>query len=372
MKEINSIIESYDQSDPALKLALATVVYVDGSSYRRIGARMLIYENGQWLGGISGGCLEGDTLRKAKLAMIENEAQIVTYDTREEDSQEIGIGLGCNGLIDVLIYPIDRNDENNPVEKLKRITQNRKEHFLITPIINADEIDSVGKIYFKGDKDLLQSFKSSVNADEILAEIENSIQSVKYKRKSKVLNVHSKRILIEYLNPAPRIFIYGGQYDVLPLLQIVKVLGWESILISNTQKLKKELKDLPDQLIDLEQKTNFGEVDPFSIAVLMAHDFKKDKEHLKQLIELGKFGYIGLLGPRKRCNKMLKELTSEGLIIPEEVLQKIYSPIGLDTGATSPEEIAISIVAEIRSYFSKRDGRSLRFREGPIHEREGC
>lgn len=364
MKEINSIIESYENSDPSIRLALATVVYVEGSSYRRIGARMLIYENGQWLGGISGGCLEGDTLRKAKMAIIENEAQIVTYDTRDEDSQDIGIGLGCNGLIDVMICPIDRSKPNNPIEQLKKCSQERKEHYLITPIINKEEEESVGQLFFKDEFELAEFFTS-----EILSEIESNVEDIKNRRRSKVLDIDSKRILIEYLSPAPRVFIYGGQYDVLPLLQMIKLLAWESILISDTQKLKPELKELPDQLLDLDQNTNFGEVDDFSVAVLMAHDFKKDKEHLKQLIQQGSFGYIGLLGPRKRCDKMLDELKEEGFPISEEILQTIFSPIGLDTGATSPEEIAISIIAEIRSYFSKRKGGSLKYREGPIHER---
>ncbi|MHC4379355.1 MAG: XdhC family protein, partial [Planctomycetota bacterium] len=102
MKEIKSIIKTYDELDRNQKLALATVVRVEGSSYRRAGARMLVMEDGNWIGGISGGCLEGDALRKAQLAMFQDKPSLVTYDTMDDDAQSIGVALGCNGIIDVL------------------------------------------------------------------------------------------------------------------------------------------------------------------------------------------------------------------------------------------------------------------------------
>ena len=115
MKEFKAIVAEYKRINFAeRKAALATVVKVRGSSYRSPGARMLITDDGKWVGSISGGCLEGDALRKARQVMTENKPFTVTYDTREESNQNLGIGLGCNGVIDVLIEPIDSNDPNNP------------------------------------------------------------------------------------------------------------------------------------------------------------------------------------------------------------------------------------------------------------------
>src|SRR5690349_11989789 len=114
MKEQKAIVEAFRKTNPGLhKAALATVVKVRGSSYRSPGARMLITDDGKWVGSISGGCLEGDALRKARQVMTNRKPMTVTYDTREESNQNLGIGLGCNGVIDVLIEPIDPNESNN-------------------------------------------------------------------------------------------------------------------------------------------------------------------------------------------------------------------------------------------------------------------
>ena len=116
MKDFKTIVSEYKKIDFAKrKAALATVVRVRGSSYRSPGARMLITDDGRWVGSISGGCLEGDALRKARQVMADNKPMTVTYDTREESNQNLGIGLGCNGVIDVLIEPLDANDKN-PVQ----------------------------------------------------------------------------------------------------------------------------------------------------------------------------------------------------------------------------------------------------------------
>ncbi len=120
MKEIKDIIHSFEEAiKQGRQTALATVVHVDGSSYRRPGARMLITDEGQLTGAISGGCLEGDALRKALLVMSQQRSLLVTYDTMDEDDAKLGIGLGCNGIIQVLIEPINPGEPNNPIQLLK-------------------------------------------------------------------------------------------------------------------------------------------------------------------------------------------------------------------------------------------------------------
>ena len=107
MKEQKAIIDAFQKTDLGeRKAALATVVQVRGSSYRSPGARMLITDDGKWVGSISGGCLEGDALRKARKVMSDKKPLTVTYDTSEDSNQNLGIGLGCNGVIDVLIEPV--------------------------------------------------------------------------------------------------------------------------------------------------------------------------------------------------------------------------------------------------------------------------
>src|SRR3990170_1044103 len=122
MKEQKAIIDAFQKTDlTQRKVALATVVQVRGSSYRSPGARMLIADDGKWVGSISGGCLEGDALRKARQVMTDNKPLTVTYDTREDSNQNLGIGLGCNGVIDVLIEPVDPGNNHNPIKLFEKL-----------------------------------------------------------------------------------------------------------------------------------------------------------------------------------------------------------------------------------------------------------
>src|ERR1700712_4135252 len=119
MKEVQDIVKAYNQAQrQGIQSALVTVVLVEGSAYRRAGARMLITEDGQLTGAISGGCLEGDALRKARLVMAQQQPMLVTYDTMDDDDAKLGVGLGCNGIIHILIEPIHPDSKNNPIALL--------------------------------------------------------------------------------------------------------------------------------------------------------------------------------------------------------------------------------------------------------------
>jgi len=133
MKEILEIIRSFDKAVMEGKqTALLTVVHVEGSSYRRPGARMLVTEDGLLTGAISGGCLEGDALRKALLVMQQQKPMLITYDTTDEDDEKLGTGLGCNGIIQVLIEPVGTDNALNPVLLLKKLVAERRDTVLIT------------------------------------------------------------------------------------------------------------------------------------------------------------------------------------------------------------------------------------------------
>lgn len=133
MKELKDIIRAYDEAEREGKqTALATVVHLEGSAYRRPGARMLVTEDGKLTGAISGGCLEGDALRKAQLVMVQKKPMLVTYDTTDEDDAKLGVGLGCNGIISILIEPVNIEDKNNPVAFLKTIVAKRQSAVLVT------------------------------------------------------------------------------------------------------------------------------------------------------------------------------------------------------------------------------------------------
>ena len=342
MKEIRSIITKYvDYKAQGLKMALATVVNVEQSSYRRSGARMLITEDGNWVGGISGGCLEGDTLKKAKHAIIQNKTVKVRYDTRDGDPSQIGIGLGCNGLIDVLITPL--SDEDSPcINQLREVTARRHPSILVTDLQTGVVIDCT----------------YSVNS---LDHLEEEIENVKSLGRS-IMTQSDGGHFIEFLPPTPSLYIFGKNYDVIPLARMAKEVGWNVNIVANALKVSKQIQEVADRIISTESE--MGLIDQYSIALLMSHDYKTDKLNLLR-VQKHDLRYIGILGPLKRSTQMIIELHTENHSI---AASNIYAPMGLDTGATTPEEIAISIIAEIRSVFSGRFGGYLRERKGSIHD----
>ncbi|MGK0391073.1 MAG: xanthine dehydrogenase accessory factor [Maribacter sp.] len=359
MKEINNIVQYFKSLDAGVECALATVVYVDGSSYRRVGARMLVAANGQWEGGISGGCLEGDALRKAQMVIHSKKSKIVTYDTREDDSSAIGIGLGCNGLIDVLIAPINRGNPDHSIHVLENCIENRAEHILITIIEDKNDKEIEGQIFTL--EKLLKNIDLKNKEREILLE---NIQEVQSKQRSKIIHLNEIKILIEYLAPPIHLLVFGGQYDTLPLLQLKEFLAWKATLICKSQNTNPKALSLADKILNQREYFKFPVIDAYTIAILMSHDYQTDKDNLNRILKETNIQYIGMLGPKKRGEKILKELE-----VKESDFSRIFSPVGLDTGATTPEEISISIVAEIRAFFSQRKGESLKFRQGDIHGR---
>ena len=232
MKEIREIIKAYDAAQKQGKqTALATVVHVDGSSYRRPGARMLITEDGELTGAISGGCLEGDALRKALLVMVQQRSMLVTYDTMDEDDAKLGIGLGCNGIIQVLIEPIHEDDVNNPIQLLKIIAAQRQRAVLVTlfSLENKKDRQHGTCLLLKDDqttygdapimKDIL-----TIDAKDVLA---NQISLFK----NYTSETRSLTAFIELIKPGIALIIIGAGNDVMPLVAMADVLGWDTTIV---------------------------------------------------------------------------------------------------------------------------------------------
>ena len=275
-------------------MALASVVYVAGSSYRREGARMLVIEDGNWIGGISGGCLEGDALRKAKNAISRDKPSIVRYDTTEDDAFQIGVGLGCNGIIDVLISPID-SQKINAIEVLRECADERRSNVLITVVKSNNADLTVGTTIKYVDKNSLDIINNSdlvqLVQKDILFALATSKSSVKaYNTKTQELT-----FFIEVLPPEIHLVLYGSNYDIYPLVAIANNVGWEVSVVCNPQKMDKSLFSKAKVISGDNENLNF---DNYTAAVLMAHDYKTDMKNLKRLLNKP-LSYIGMLGPYK-------------------------------------------------------------------------
>jgi xanthine dehydrogenase accessory factor len=374
MKEIRAIIDTYNSiNKEKTRAALATVVRVEGSSYRRTGARMLVMDDGLWVGGISGGCLEGDALKRARFAIARSESTLITYDTTEDDEHQIGVGLGCNGIIDVLFTPLDYEDNQNPVEILKSCMESRrKTHILVTITglknIRFDNLKSGDVIEYDG----LESLRN-IEDEKLKLNINQAIENQIIIGKSAPIKLPNEQtgkmeIFIEILPPEIHLVLMGNQYDVYPLTRLVKEMGWRVTIVANPLKVNSKISRIADEIVPPDNFTDLL-FDNHTAIVLMSHDYKTDKYNLPKALKTD-VPFIGMLGPRVRSEKIFTELMVEGIIISENNFERIHAPVGLDIGAVSPEEIALSLIAEIRASFSNRDGHFLRLRQTTIHERD--
>jgi xanthine/CO dehydrogenase XdhC/CoxF family maturation factor len=353
------------------RAALAIVVAVEGSSYRRTGARMLVLDDGSWTGGISGGCLEGDALKRARLAIKKTEASVITYDTSEDDPHQIGVGLGCNGIINVLFCPLDFNDPNNPIEILKKcLNTPRETHTLVTITDTKGEYIGIEKGFCFQYNDIKSLEK--LGSKNLQSLIDQQIISQISTQKSGISNIQTKdgkafTLFIELLAPEINVVLMGHQYDVYPMCQLIKEIGWRVSIVANPLKLNAKIMAIADE-VRSPADFQYMIIDEFTAIILMSHDFNTDKDNLPKALATAA-PYIGMLGPKVRAEKIWTELAIEGRGINTTEMKRIHAPAGLDIGAVSPEEIALSIAAGIRAVFAGRDGTFLKYRNSPIHPR---
>jgi xanthine dehydrogenase accessory factor len=369
MKEIKQITEAYQNIDfSKTKAALATVVRVEGSSYRRTGARMLVLESGEWIGGISGGCLEGDALKKARLAMSQNKATLITYDTTDDDPYQIGVGLGCNGIIDVLITPLDSQNSDNAVLQLQSCIDQRTPNLVVTVtgISKVHASIALGNVFrFDNEVFFTANFPLSQLNESLIPAIKEALDTTKSVSKEYILEDGTKlTFFLEVIPPAIQLYVFGSNYDVYPMVKVAKELGWRVISVCNPAKMHASLSEMADAVV---QKDHQPKIDSFTAAISMCHDYESDYRNLQLLLKTD-IKYIGLLGPKKRTLKMYDRMTDEGISLTAEQEESIFSPVGLDIGAATPEEIALSVCAEIRAFFSGRNGNRLKYRPKPIYE----
>lgn len=371
MKEQKAILSAFRKTDLSRrKVALATVVRVRGSSYRSPGARMLITDDGKWVGSISGGCLEGDALRKARQVMMDKKPVTVTYDTSENSNQNLGIGLGCNGVIDVLIEPVDPGDNQNPIRLFETLVASKEPVALATVFSNSKYTGE--KLLINAAAEVLISFSDNGLNDIVAADLSKIFKTKRSEAKKYVFEEGDLEVFVELIQPGISLMIFGAGFDARPVSELAKSLGWEvmvtdecvahiaPIFFPTADKLSLCQREFIDRDFD---------ITPFTACVLMSHNYEYDRDVLRKILP-SLAPYIGILGPRKRFDKMIAEFEAEGIHISSADMHRIHSPIGLDIGAEAPDEIAVSIISEIQGKFANRSGGFLKYRNAPIHQRD--
>lgn len=359
MKELQEILKKISNFAPDEKAILATVVHVQGSGYRRAGARMLIDENGFSIGTVSGGCLEADVLERARQVLETGEPIVITYDTTKDENSVFGLGMGCRGIVRILLEKVLR--ESCFFEILNQNFKQRKSFITATLIASASDSCKIGARLFFADSKIIES--------DFNLEISNLIfEKSGAENFSGLKSFDFGEIFFNKINPPIELKLFGAGYDALPLVKFAKELGWRVSVVDHRAAFANAERLSEADEITVSSVENLNEdffTDENSVAVVMTHNYDRDREILPRLLR-SNFLYIGALGPKTRTEKILNE---SGETFSDEQLAKLYAPIGLDIGANSPEAIALSIIAEIQAVLSKREGGFLRERNGSIYER---
>jgi xanthine dehydrogenase accessory factor len=366
--EIQSILNAFDRSQHQGKSAfLATVVKTQGSTYRRPGARLLITEDGQTVGLVSGGCLENDLFEHTRQRMPDKQAIIVTYDHTAIEDVLWGFGLGCIGTVQVLLERL--NPPNDPLTLLAQCLHDRTPGVLVSIIhaegntrqlgayltVTADAIGMLGhrepdliEVIVPDARLVLQSRQSVVK----LYDFENC----------------QVEVFLEFIEPPVPLMIFGAGQDAIPIAQFAKALGWHVTVVDCRENPLSHPRFAMCDRVILTRRERLDRlvIQPETVAVILTHNYYDDLVALKSLLPSSAC-YIGLLGSRQRTQRLLQELHQE-TTYTDIPMAKLYAPVGLDIGAETPAAIALSIVGEIQAVLNDRPGNSLKYRNVSIHD----
>ncbi|MBB4636992.1 XdhC family protein [Longimicrobium terrae] len=378
MNEVQALLDAWDAAAACGEpCAVATVVDVDGSAYRRPGARMLVSAAGATSGTISAGCLEGDVVEHALSVIRGGAAKVVEYDTAST-SEEVawGLGLGCGGVVRVLIEPLAAGSLHLDALRGSREAADDADGVIVatvfdhvpSPFSSVDArispgarlvIGRDGGVRIEG----MDGATASVVEREARALAADGITAV---ARSIDVEGGTVRVLIETLAPPVPLIVFGAGQDVLPVVELARGLGWITEVVDTHARPISHTRFAAADRVTLARPDEVQahvRITPATMALVMSHDYAHDRAVFDVLLA-SPARYIGVMGPRERSQRMLAELGLDG---GRADLARLHSPIGLDIGANSPAEVALSIIAEMRAALDGRRGGMLRDRPGPIH-----
>jgi xanthine/CO dehydrogenase XdhC/CoxF family maturation factor len=362
MKEAEQILALWAELEAKDESAvLATVVKTSGSSYRLPGARLMLTRTGQRVGSVSGGCLEDDLVKKAWW-LTENGPLVRRYDTTPDGEIAAEYGLGCNGIIHVLLERV-KPGAADALSLMRRVRDMRRPAAIAYIIAPANAVGQ--KLAIDVDGRVQNELSTNADADAIEAASREALGADESRH---VRLEDGTEFFAETLQPALRLLIFGAGDDAVPLVRLAKFLGWQVFVFDGRAHYARTEKFPGADCVTVRRAGEDDSslpIDHWTAAVLMSHSYAQDFEILKQLAD-EPLRYLGVLGPRKRAVQML----SEAGIASSIDAPRIHSPMGLDIGADGPEQVALSVVAEIQAKLNGRQGGFLRHRAGSIHTEE--
>ena len=331
--ELKHIIEVAHQNNH-LKYVLATVVALDGSSYRKPGVQMLLCEDGSMTGAVSGGCVEKEVLFQSQSVFETGIPKVMTYNGSYR--------LGCEGILYLLLEPFAVSTSAYHI--LKEHFKNRKSITLTS--------------CFEKKYGVNHKFGSFLTFSD---------QQKIFFRNNFVPNEQFDQFRFTF-SPIPQLIIIGTEHDAVALCQATSLLGWEVQIIASPRQ-QKTIEDFPgaSKVIFLDPETEFNlTIDHQTAIVLMNHNFARDFHFLLQLQKHDAF-YIGILGSTKRRESLMHALIEHDSELCLDFMDHIFSPAGINIGAITPQEIAISILSEIIAVQQNKEVPSLRHQIKNIH-----
>jgi xanthine dehydrogenase accessory factor len=318
------------------RIALARVVATRRSAPRPIGSKLIVSETGELAGSVSGGCVESEVVEAAREVLAGGEGRLLTFGISDELA--LTVGLPCGGEIDVWV------DEPDP-QFLDELTQVVRDDRRAVSFVDLD--DGTERLVREGDDDI---------ADELIRS-----------GHSKIVELDGRRVFADVFGPPPRLFVYGAIDTADALCAAAKAIGWRTVVADARSRFAtKERLPNADEVIVAWPEEALAQVQPdHTTAVLvLTHDDKFDLPLLTGALETDAY-YIGLIGSRRNQERRRELLREAGL--DESELDRINGPAGLDIGAHTPAETALSMVAEIMAVRAGREGGRLRNSSGRIH-----
>jgi len=359
VNETEQVLRALDEH--GADAALVTIVGVKGSTYRREGAKLVVPPDGEPIGNISGGCLEGEVTEAAREVLSSGQPRTVTYDLTADDEVVWGWGLGCNGIVEVFIEPAEQ--ASRFAAAMRRARAEERSLALVT-VIDGDRAGARMSVSPDGSSD------GSLGSEELDETARSAALAALEQSRSHIVEVPD-RAFIEVIEPPLHLVVCGAGHDAIPLVEFGSRLGWKvEVLDDRKGFLTPERFPAAAALTFTEPEDAAAAVriDRRTHIVVMSHNFLRDRDYLRAFLG-SDAAYIGMLGPKQRLGKLLDELRSDGVEPSDAHLANVHGPAGLDIGADGPEEIAWAIVSEILAVRRSSGAGFLRDRSGPIHPR---
>lgn len=354
-------------------VVMATVVQVTGSSYGGVGARMVVRVDGSTVGVVSGGCLETDLADHARQVHASAKPKVVTYDTRADDDTAWGLGLGCNGLLDVFLEPLQPVPGGAFAVLLEQALDAATPSMLAT-VIDAPDTPGAPR---PGAHALLtgrevQTTGEWGNRSALASAAADARDAAAAGRRGLLREYDGARLAFETVAPAVRLLVCGSGPDVAPLVRLGNELGWNVTVVDHRPVQHAHPERFPGaRVAECAAASRLVEsvaLTPHTAAVVMSHHYARDLDYVRALLA-SDVAYIGVLGPRARAERMLADIAANGESLAGT--ERMFAPVGVDIGGEGPDAIALSVIAEVSAVTSGRNGGHLRDRKGPLHADPG-